>query len=78
MALRLEEHLRRLEEIVRRLESPDLPLEEALELYEEGVRLIRICEKSLREMRARVEVLLRTEEGFESLSLEEALRRNQT
>ncbi len=78
MAIRLEEHLRRLEEIVKRLEAPDLPLEEALKLYEEGVRLVRICEKSLREMKERVEVLLKTEEGFETLSLEEVLRRNQT
>jgi len=78
MAQKLEERLRQLEEIVRKLESPDLPLEEALALYEEGVRLVRACERSLREMRERVEVLVESEEGFETISLEEALRRNRS
>lgn len=36
-----EAGLRRLEEIVRRLESGDLPLEEALALFEEGTRLAK-------------------------------------
>ena len=74
----LEARLRRLEEIVKRLEGEDLPLEEALRLYEEGVRLARSCERTLRDMRRRVEVLIRTEEGYRTIPLEEALERNRS
>lgn len=59
-----EEKLKRLEAIARRLEDPEVPLEEALRLYEEGISLVRHCEAFLKEARMRVEVLIRTGEGF--------------
>ena len=57
MALALEDKLRRLEEIVRRLEEKELPLAEALRLYEEGVSLVKTCEELLRQAKERVEIL---------------------
>ncbi len=54
-----EESLNSLEEIVRQLESGDLPLEKALELFEEGVTLARRCQTHLEEAERRVELLLR-------------------
>ncbi len=47
--LKFEKALERLEETVRALESPDLPIEESLRLFEEGVRLSRLCTKMLDE-----------------------------
>ncbi|QJA05546.1 exodeoxyribonuclease VII small subunit [Thermosulfurimonas marina] len=67
-----EEKLQRLEAIARRLEDPAVPLEEALELYEEGIRLVRDCEAFLREARLRVEVLVKTGEGLTRVPLEES------
>jgi exodeoxyribonuclease VII small subunit len=58
----LEEAVRRLEEIGRRLETGDLELDEALALYQEGVRLLRSCESFLTAAETRIEQL-RTEAG---------------
>lgn len=54
-----EESLNSLEEVVRQLESGDLPLDKALELFEEGVTLARRCQTHLEEAERRVELLLR-------------------
>ena len=58
-----EEALKELEEIVNRLEQGDLPLEDALQLFEQGVRLSRLCHTRLDEAQKRVEVLLKDESG---------------
>jgi exodeoxyribonuclease VII small subunit len=58
-----EEALRELEEIVNRLEHGDLPLEQALQLFEEGVRLSRSCHAKLDEAQKRVEIVLKDENG---------------
>ncbi|WP_281745854.1 exodeoxyribonuclease VII small subunit [Thermanaerovibrio acidaminovorans] len=51
------EDLERLEEIVRRLEGDQLPLEEALGIYEEGVIIARKCFSFLEDARRRIEIL---------------------
>ncbi len=58
-----ERSLGRLEEVVRKLESPNLPLDEAMKLFEEGVQLSRECQKQLAEAEARVEILLKKADG---------------
>lgn len=55
--------LKRLEQIVEALESGDLPLEKAINKFEEGVQLSRLCTKQLDETEKRVEILLRNETG---------------
>jgi exodeoxyribonuclease VII small subunit len=52
-----ETNLARLDSIVRQLEQPDLPLENALQLYEEGMRLSATCQKQLEQAEGRVEIL---------------------
>lgn len=42
-----EESLHRLEEIVNQLEQGDVPLEDSLRLYEEGIQLSRVCAEKL-------------------------------
>lgn len=54
----LEGRLARLEEILARMESDDVALEEALELFEEGVGHVREAERVLSETELRVEELL--------------------
>ncbi len=58
-----ERSLARLEEVVRRLESPQLSLDEAMKLFEEGVALSRECQKQLEEAEGRVEILLKKADG---------------
>ncbi len=52
-----EQNLDRLEAIVKRLEESELPLEEALKLFEEGTALSEGCRKQLEEAEHRVEIL---------------------
>ena len=54
-----EASLAALEKIVAQLESGELPLERALELFEEGVVLARRCQSQLEEAERKVEMLLR-------------------
>ena len=54
-----EDGLARLEDLVERLEAGELPLEGALEAFEEGVRLSRQLDRQLNQAEQRVEVLLR-------------------
>jgi exodeoxyribonuclease VII small subunit len=58
-----ERSLARLEEIVRKLESANLPLDEAMNLFEEGMQLSRDCQQQLEQAEARVEILLKKAGG---------------
>jgi exodeoxyribonuclease VII small subunit len=67
-AVTFETQLMALEKVVRDLERGDLPLEESLKLFEEGVRLSRECQERLNQAERRIEVLLRDSEGRPVLS----------
>ena len=60
---KFEAALARLEEIVSSLESGELGLEQSLKLFEEGVKLARICNARLEEAERKVEVLLKDKNG---------------
>jgi exodeoxyribonuclease VII small subunit len=60
---KFETAMERLEEIVQKLEQGDLTLEESLKLFEEGVKLSRICNKKLEEAERKVEVLFKDKDG---------------
>jgi exodeoxyribonuclease VII small subunit len=53
-----EKNLQRLETIVQLMEKGDLPLDESLKLFEEGVRLSRACQADLAKAEAQVQKLL--------------------
>jgi len=56
---KFEESLQRLEKIVDDLEKGDIPLEQALKLFEEGIQLSNACRKELEEAEGKVEILLK-------------------
>lgn len=58
-----ERCLARLEEVVRQLESPQLSLDDAMKLFEEGVALSGECQKQLEEAEGKVEILLKKADG---------------
>lgn len=55
---KFEESLKKLEEIVGQLEQGDLSLDESLRLFEDGIKLSRLCSRQLEEAERKVEVLL--------------------
>ena len=73
-----EKNLERLDSIVHEMEDPELPLERALLLYEEGMKLSEVCHKQLEEAEGRIEVLMKKAGGkvvaepFESEEPEES------
>ena len=60
---RFEDQLARLEDIVSRLEDESVGLEEALDLFENGMHLARSCRSRLEEVEQRVARLLETDDG---------------
>jgi exodeoxyribonuclease VII small subunit len=54
-----EDRLERLEELAEKLKEGKLPLDEAVSLFEEGVKLSRSLEKDLLRVERRVEILTR-------------------
>ena len=53
-----EESYKRLEEVIARLDSGNLPLDESVALYEEGIRLAQYCEQQLDNAEIKVTQLL--------------------
>ncbi|HOX48237.1 MAG TPA: exodeoxyribonuclease VII small subunit [Spirochaetia bacterium] len=62
---KFEERLERLEELAERIKESDLPLEEAVAVFEEGLKLAKGLEKDLDKIQGRVEILLNEPEGDE-------------
>ena len=56
---KFEECLQRLEKIVDQLEKGEVPLEQALALFEEGVKLSNDCRSELESAEGKVEILLK-------------------
>ena len=56
---KFEECLQRLEKIVQELEKGDVPLEQSLTLFEEGMHLSSTCRKELEQAEGKVEILLK-------------------
>ena len=61
--VKLEDAMRRLDEVVAALDSEQADLEQALKLYEEGVRLVRICHERLQDAERTVRILKLNPDG---------------
>ena len=61
--LSFEAAIARLEVIVKAMEGDNLPLDESLSLYEEGIALVRRLSRELDEAEQRVMILQRTPDG---------------
>ena len=67
-SVNLEKSLADLEVLVEELESGDLPLDQAMKKFEEGIKLTRGCQTALKESEQKVEILLQSAGGDESLA----------
>lgn len=63
--LNYEEAVQRLEKIVERLENAEIPLEESLSAFQEGIKLSRYCREKLAEIEYKVDYLLKEEQQQE-------------
>jgi len=59
----LEKALNDLENLVEELETGDLPLEKAMQKFEEGIKLTRGCQAALKDAEQKVEILLKSAGG---------------
>lgn len=62
-AIDFEKALAELEQQVHLLESGELPLEDALKAFEDGIRLTRDCQQALAEAEQKVQLLLERPDG---------------
>ena len=62
--LSFEEAMDKLEQIVDKLESGDVPLERAIELFQEGMRLSHLCKKKLEQVERKIEMLIEEDGAF--------------
>jgi exodeoxyribonuclease VII small subunit len=53
-----EERLERLEMLGEEIRKPDIPLDTALQSFEEGIKLARALEKDLEKIESRIEILM--------------------
>jgi exodeoxyribonuclease VII small subunit len=61
--MNFETAIARLEQIVRSLENGSAPLDDALSLFEEGVRLVKLCNDKLTNAESRIKLLTQTPTG---------------
>lgn len=65
-----EENLEELENIVRKLENGDIPLDEAIDKFNEGMKLANNCNKKLEEATETVTKVLNQNGDLEDFDLE--------
>lgn len=66
-----EEALADLNETVKLMESGDLSLEDSLISFEKGIALVRECQQSLDKAEQKVEKLIATQNGFDTVDFTE-------
>lgn len=62
--IKFEDAMKRLESIVRELEDSNLPLERAIDRFEEALKLAKVCRDKLVKARLRVEKLVKKGEEY--------------
>ncbi len=64
-AITFEQAMEKLETIVAKLESGDVPLETAIELFQEGMSLSKLCGQKLEQVERRIEMLVEGDAGLQ-------------
>lgn len=69
--LSFEETMKHLEEIVEKLEEGDVPLEKAINYYQEGMKLSKVCSDKLNNVEKQMEQIVNEQGEFEPFSIQE-------
>lgn len=67
-----EEAMEKLEVIVDKLEEGDIPLEEAISIYREGMELSRVCQEKLKNIEEQLTQIITEDGAKEDFSIDEA------
>ena len=67
--IKFEKAIQRLEKIVDDLEKGELDIDKSLEIFEEGIKMSRVCSKKLNEAEAKIEKLTKNQKGELSTEL---------
>lgn len=67
-----ETSLKRLEDIVKKMEGGQLTLDQMLRAFEEGSRLVKVCNTRLTEVERRIELLVKKDGQVESAPFDDA------
>ncbi|TCZ77460.1 exodeoxyribonuclease VII small subunit [Paenibacillus albiflavus] len=62
--LSFEQAMDKLEALVAQLESGDVPLEQAIELYQESMKLSQLCSQKLAQVERKIEMLVEEDNGL--------------
>ncbi|GMB07689.1 exodeoxyribonuclease VII small subunit [Thermolongibacillus altinsuensis] len=66
-----EEAMAKLEEIVQKLEEGDVPLEEAIHFFQEGMKLSKLCHDKLQQVEKQMDLILREDGQLEPFTIQE-------
>jgi len=69
--LSFEDAMKNLEEIVTKLEKEEIPLEKAIDLYQEGMNLSKLCDEKLTEAQEKVTKILNEDNEEEPFNVQE-------
>ncbi len=61
--VKFETAMRRLESIVNELEKGELDIDKSLQIFEEGIKMSRVCSKKLNEAEKKIEMLTKNKKG---------------
>ncbi|MCQ2770703.1 MAG: exodeoxyribonuclease VII small subunit [Clostridia bacterium] len=61
--IKFEEALERLENIVDMMESGEAPLDKSLELFEEGIKLVKLCTEKLDKAEQKIKIVQSAKDG---------------
>ena len=61
--IKFEEALLQLEDVVRKLESGSITLDEAISVYEEAIKLVKVCHNKLENAEAKLKILVESDDG---------------
>ena len=61
--IKFEKAMNRLEQIVEDLEKGELDIDKSLEIFEEGIKMSRVCSKKLNEAEQKIEKLTKNRKG---------------
>ncbi|WP_226582905.1 exodeoxyribonuclease VII small subunit [Halobacillus litoralis] len=66
-----EEAMKQLEEIVEKLETGEVPLEKAIQYYQEGMKLSKLCNEKLGHVESQMHQIMNEHGEFEPFSVQE-------
>ena len=64
----VEQSLERIEELVAKMEAGNLPLDEVIATFEEGIKLVRDCREKLTAAEKRIQILVKDNAGGKALA----------